>query len=156
MATSSKSGTVAVWDLDKQRLITVMRGVHYGAVTTLCFFVGEPILFSSGSDNAIKMWIFDQSDGNGRLLRSRSGHSAPPQKIRFYTSSSLILSAARDKSFRLFSTVRVRIFNCPLFSAPTPLLQLLVTNPLCNTYFKVDNGEEKISVINLTSTTFFS
>ena len=29
------------------------------------------------------MWVFDQSDGSARLLRSRCGHSAPPTKIRF-------------------------------------------------------------------------
>lgn len=28
------------------------------------------------------MWIFDTSDGEGRLLRFRSGHSAPPTCIR--------------------------------------------------------------------------
>ena len=34
----------------------------------------------------VKMWIFDQSDGSARLLRSRCGHSAPPTKIRFASS----------------------------------------------------------------------
>ena len=29
------------------------------------------------------MWIFDQSDGSARLLRSRCGHDAPPTRIRF-------------------------------------------------------------------------
>ena len=29
------------------------------------------------------MWIFDQSDGSARLLRSRCGHNAPPTRIRF-------------------------------------------------------------------------
>ena len=29
------------------------------------------------------MWIFDQSDGSARLLKSRCGHNAPPTKIWF-------------------------------------------------------------------------
>ena len=41
-----------------------------------------------------QIWIFDQSDGSGRLLRSRSSHNAPPTKIRFYGSNGYnILSA---------------------------------------------------------------
>ena len=31
----------------------------------------------------LKLWIFDQSDGSARLLRSRCGHSAPPTRLRF-------------------------------------------------------------------------
>ena len=29
-------------------------------------------------------WIFDATDGSGRLLRSRSGHAKPPTLIRYY------------------------------------------------------------------------
>ena len=43
---------------------------------------------------SFQIWIFDQPDGSGRLLRSRSSHSAPPTKIRFYGSRGVdILSA---------------------------------------------------------------
>ncbi|KAJ7375630.1 WD repeat-containing protein 36, partial [Desmophyllum pertusum] len=53
------------------------------------------------------IWIFDQPDGSGRLLRSRSSHSAPPSKIRFYGSLGVnILSAGLDRSLRFISTVR--------------------------------------------------
>ena len=42
------------------------------------------------------MWIFDLPDGGGRLLRERSGHSAPPNKLRHYGSTGHnILSAGR-------------------------------------------------------------
>jgi WD40 repeat protein len=120
-----------------------MRSVHHGGVFTLCFFAGEPLLFTSGGDNAIKVWIFDQSDGSARLLRSRAGHSAPPQKIRFYSTSSLILSAARDKSFRLFSTVRVRhpASFCSFFSFHK---RRLITNThlFCHRMWIMARGED--------------
>ena len=40
---------------------------------------------SSGADNSIKHWIFDGPDAEaGRLLRFRSGHSAPPTCVLHY------------------------------------------------------------------------
>jgi hypothetical protein len=53
-------------------------------VVSLHFFTGEPVLMSSGGDNAIKQWIFDQEDGAPRLLRFRSGHAAPPVVVQYY------------------------------------------------------------------------
>ena len=39
---------------------------------------------SSAADNSIKHWIFDGAEDAGRLLRFRSGHSAPPTCILHY------------------------------------------------------------------------
>ena len=74
-------------------------------VCTCRFFQGEPILLTSGGDNAVKMWIFDQDDGSARLLRERHGHSAPPSRVRYY-SQHVILTAGQDRSFRIFSTIQ--------------------------------------------------
>ena len=53
------------------------------------------------------MWIFDQSDGSARLLKSRCGHGAPPTKVRFCTKGGQgILSSGLDRSLRLFTTVK--------------------------------------------------
>jgi U3 small nucleolar RNA-associated protein 21 len=87
VATGGSDGAIAVWDLDRLALQTILRNAHSGAgtgVTALGFLTGQPVLVSSGADNALRMWIFDQSDGSARLLRSRSGHSGPPNRIRFY------------------------------------------------------------------------
>jgi U3 small nucleolar RNA-associated protein 21 len=108
LASSSKSGTIALWDLEKQKLITIMRDVHNGRVVRAQFLANEPVMLTSGSDNSLKMWIFDQSDGSGRLLRSRVGHSAPPTKVKFYVKSSVLISAGLDRSLRMFSTVKER------------------------------------------------
>ena len=52
------------------------------------------------------MWIFDQSDGGVRQLRDRSGHKAPPIRLRFFDLlGEWILSAGLDSSLRAFSTV---------------------------------------------------
>ena len=54
-----------------------------------------------------QMWIFDQSDGSARLLKSRCGHGAPPTKVCFCTKGGQgILSAGLDCSLRLFTTVK--------------------------------------------------
>lgn len=106
LVSGSKVGTFAIWDLEKRKLATLMRNVHEGAVVSIAFFSNEPIMLTSGTDNSLKIWIFDMSDGTARILRSRCGHGAPPTKIRFFNTSSTILSAGRDRALRYFSTVR--------------------------------------------------
>lgn len=50
-------------------------------------------MVSSGTDNCIKMWVFDSPDGTARLLRSREGHRAPPHAIRYYGNTTLATMA---------------------------------------------------------------
>ncbi|KAI3414794.1 WD_REPEATS_REGION domain-containing protein [Psidium guajava] len=106
LASGSSSGVVSIWNLEKRRLQSVIRDAHDGSIISLHFFANEPVLMSSSADNSIKMWIFDTSDGEPRLLRFRSGHSAPPLCIRFYANGRHILSAGQDRAFRLFSVVQ--------------------------------------------------
>ncbi|BFG14350.1 hypothetical protein CerSpe_006240 [Prunus speciosa] len=106
LASGGSSGVISIWNLEKRRLQSVIRDAHDGSILSLHFFVNEPVLMSSSSDNSIKMWIFDTSDGDPRLLRFRSGHSAPPQCIRFYANGRHILSAGQDRAFRLFSVIQ--------------------------------------------------
>lgn len=107
VASASPSGHIAVWDLDKRQLCCVMRSAHNGAVTGMQFLASQPLMVTSGPDNAIRMWIFDQSDGSARLLRSRCGHSAPPMKLRYLCPGGRgIMSAGLDNSLRIFSVTR--------------------------------------------------
>ena len=106
LVSGSKAGTLAVWNLENRQLISLMRNCHDGPITRAYFFPGEPLLLTSGSDNSLQIWIFDQTDGSARLLKSRSGHSQPPSKVRFCGTSSNILSGGQDRSFRYFSTIR--------------------------------------------------
>uniref|UniRef100_A0A0E0LDY3 Uncharacterized protein n=1 Tax=Oryza punctata TaxID=4537 RepID=A0A0E0LDY3_ORYPU len=106
LASGGSSGVISIWNLEKRRLHSVIREAHDASIVSLHFFANEPILMSSASDNSIKMWIFDTNDGDARLLRFRSGHSAPPRCIRFYSNGKCILSAGQDRAFRLFSVVQ--------------------------------------------------
>jgi U3 small nucleolar RNA-associated protein 21 len=115
LAAGNGNGVVTVWDLEKRQLSTVVKDAHDGPVTALYFLPSEPVLMSAGADNSLKMWVFDQDDGSARLLRFRSGHSAPPCAIQYYSSGRHILSAGNDRAFRLFSTIQVGCrtsFNC--------------------------------------------
>lgn len=106
LASGGSSGVICVWNLEKRRLQSVIKDAHNSSIVSLHFFANEPVLMSSSSDNSIKMWIFDKSDGDARLLRFRSGHSAPPLCIRFYSNGRHILSAGHDRAFRLFSIIQ--------------------------------------------------
>ncbi|KAF2297053.1 hypothetical protein GH714_016148 [Hevea brasiliensis] len=106
LASGGSSGVISIWNLEKRRLQSVIREAHDNSIISLHFFANEPVLMSASADNSIKMWIFDTSDGDPRLLRFRSGHSAPPHCIRFYANGRHILSAGQDRAFRLFSIIQ--------------------------------------------------
>ncbi|KAF5952358.1 hypothetical protein HYC85_010302 [Camellia sinensis] len=106
LASGGSSGVISIWNLEKRQLQSVIREAHDSSILSLHFFANEPVLMSSSADNSVKMWIFDTSDGDPRLLRFRSGHSAPPVCIRFYANGRHILSAGQDRAFRLFSVIQ--------------------------------------------------
>ena len=56
-----------------------------------------------------QLWIFYQSNGSARLLRSRCGHSAPPTRLRFST----------GEAIKILSTGS---YSIPHSSFPTPHL----------------------------------
>ena len=106
VASGGSSGVISIWNLEKRRLQSVISEAHDSSIISLHFFANEPVLMSSSADNSIKMWIFDTSDGDPRLLRFRSGHSAPPLCISFYANGRHVLSAGQDRAFRLFSVIQ--------------------------------------------------
>ncbi|XP_048876461.1 WD repeat-containing protein 36 [Brienomyrus brachyistius] len=111
MAAGSPIGHIGLWDLEDKKLIGQMRDSHSTAIAGLTFVHTEPLLISNGADNAIRMWIFDTLGGGGRLLRCRTGHSAPPTKIKHYgQNGQQILSAGQDGTLQSFSCVHER-FN---------------------------------------------
>ena len=116
MVSAADNGEIAVWDLSAKQLLHVMRDAHDGAVVRVAFLPAEPVMVSAGTDNALKMWIFDQQDGSARLLRSREGHQSPPVRVRFYPPQRTgvnapcvhVLSASNglDRSLRMFHVER--------------------------------------------------
>eukprot|EP01134_Creolimax_fragrantissima_P007953 CFRG7953T1 len=104
----SAGGKVVSWNLERRRQIGVMAMPHDGStVTCVRFLPSQPILITSGTDNSVRMWVFDQPDALPRHLRSRNGHSAPPIHVQYYgPTGKTILTAGIDQSMRLFSTIR--------------------------------------------------
>lgn len=121
MATAShQNGDVIFWDLnDGGRKMGVLRGAHNppptvgggigGGVSKIEFLPGQALLVSSGLDNSLKTWIFDETPFSPvpRILHSRGGHAAPVSSLRFLPVGSdgtddtgkWILSASEDRSF---------------------------------------------------------
>ncbi|KAE8144346.1 Utp21 specific WD40 associated putative domain-containing protein [Aspergillus avenaceus] len=122
MATACKdSGDITIWDLNNNgRVMGKLRTAHrisgnktaFG-VNHIEFLDGQPILVSTGKDNALKTWIFDEVPFSPipRPLHSRSGHSDTVTALEFLPSASdgsefsgkWLLSASKDCSLWGFS-----------------------------------------------------
>ncbi|KAI1273178.1 WD repeat domain-containing protein [Xylaria sp. FL0933] len=121
MATATKeSGDITFWDLnDGGRVMGILRSAHNppardgakvrgGGVSKIEFLAGQPVLVTSGRDNSLKTWIFDQTPFSPvpRILQTRSGHAAPVTSLRFLPSdfdgaeagNKWLLSAGKDRS----------------------------------------------------------
>lgn len=122
MATaSSATGDITFWDLNKGgRKMGVLRGAHSppssssssvsvpGGITRIEFLAGQAVLLSSGLDNALKSWIFDDVPFSPipRILHERRGHAAPVSTLMFLPPAAdgtddtgkWLLSASQDRS----------------------------------------------------------
>jgi U3 small nucleolar RNA-associated protein 21 len=106
LASSSNLGHIAFWDLKKKKLQSVLMHAHYDSITKLQFLDKDPLLITCGADNSIKIWVFESSDENPRILKERSGHSLPPNKIKFSEDGELLFTAGGDRALRVFSVFK--------------------------------------------------
>lgn len=86
MTTSSESGALAIWNLNKRTLIGQVPDAHCGAITRIHYLDGEPLMVSAGVDNTLKTWINDMGDGMPRQLVLLEGHSKPVTAVKFISS----------------------------------------------------------------------
>ncbi|KAI2473032.1 WD domain-containing protein [Annulohypoxylon bovei var. microspora] len=120
MATATESsGDVTFWDLNKGgRIMGVLRSAHNpptqegasirGGVSKIEFLAGQPVIVTSGRDNSLKTWIFDETPFSPipRILHTRSGHAAPVTCLQFLPSdfegaeagNKWLLSGGKDRS----------------------------------------------------------
>ncbi|MCJ1420178.1 hypothetical protein MMC32_006535 [Xylographa parallela] len=120
MATAGPNdGDVTIWDLNGGgRVMGVLRNAHnpastvrgevLGGISRAEFLPGQPLLVTSGRDNALKSWIFDETPFSPvpRILHSRCGHAAPVTRLDFLPTDTdgsdavgkWLLSAGRDQS----------------------------------------------------------
>ncbi|WFD30083.1 rRNA-processing protein utp21 [Malassezia sp. CBS 17886] len=118
LAVATRAGSLVLFDLDAAadpsggaaagpRLLHSVRFAHDGPIGSIEFVPGQPILISSGADNALKEWFFESPTLPPRVLKARSGHSLPPHLIRYYGDDGrALLSASHDRSVRCLSVVR--------------------------------------------------
>lgn len=119
VAIATNTGNISIFDLEPStasgpssaqngpRLTYSIQEAHDGAVGSIEFVPGQPLLISSGGDNSCKQWFFESASMPPRLLKGRSGHHQPPHLIRYYGDEGKeILSAGRDRSIRSISVVR--------------------------------------------------
>ncbi|TDZ61089.1 U3 small nucleolar RNA-associated protein 21-like protein [Colletotrichum trifolii] len=120
MATATAAtGDITFWDLnDGGRVMGVLRSAHNppsndglmvrGGVSKVEFLPGQPVIVTSGRDNALKTWIFDETPFSAvpRILHQRSGHAAPVRCLQFLQSdfdgadagNKWLLSGGQDRS----------------------------------------------------------
>ena len=120
MATSTPaSGDITFWDLNKGgRVMGVLRSAHNppsfdgsivrGGVSKVEFLAGQPVIVTSGRDNSLKTWIFDETPFSPipRILHSRSGHAGPVNCLQFLPTdfdgaeagNKWLLSGGQDRS----------------------------------------------------------
>ncbi|KAI1503971.1 Utp21 specific WD40 associated putative domain-containing protein [Biscogniauxia marginata] len=120
MATATKaSGDITFWDLNQGgRIMGVLRSAHNppsqegllvrGGISKIEFLAGQPVIVTSGRDNSLKTWIFDETPFSPipRALHTRSGHAAPVTCLRFLPTdfqgadagNKWLLSGGKDRS----------------------------------------------------------
>ncbi|KAM0258126.1 hypothetical protein ACHAQJ_004032 [Trichoderma viride] len=120
MATATPfSGDITFWDLNRGgRVMGVLRSAHnppsgdgdavLGGISKVEFLSGQAVIVSSGRDNSLKTWIFDETPFSPipKILHSRSGHSGPVNCLQFLPSdfdgaeagNKWIISGGKDRS----------------------------------------------------------
>lgn len=103
LAAGDDEGDVTLWDLEKRRIVGVMRSAHSdaGGIVKCEFLAAQKVMITTGGDNSLKEWIFDSPHTVlPRILRHRSGHSAPPTTLTFHNpaESHFLISSSQDRT----------------------------------------------------------
>lgn len=111
LVTASQTGHLMIWNLERKRLSTQIMDAHVGSSISKCQFIRNSThLVTSASDNCLKIWSLDMSDGGGNLLSQRAGHSQPPSQIKFYGQKGFnLLTAGQDSTMKMFHMYSERL-----------------------------------------------
>ena len=108
LTSASANGNISVWDLNEQILRGHLGGpkMHKSSVNKLRghtyaeFLEHEPIIVTSTPDNALRLYLYDETDEHGGIIRFREGHSKECINARFIDEGR-VLSTSTDRSLRL-------------------------------------------------------
>lgn len=110
LVTGSAVGHLMIWNLERKRLSSQIRNAHNDNISKCQFLRNESLLVTSGTDNCLKIWTLDMSDGSGSMLCQRAGHCEPPSYIRFYGPKGFnLLSAGNDSTMKMFHLYSERL-----------------------------------------------
>mmetsp|Transcript_49905 Transcript_49905/g.108962 ORF Transcript_49905/g.108962 Transcript_49905/m.108962 type:complete len:905 (-) Transcript_49905:83-2797(-) len=82
LCSGSPSGTLCLWALQKRRCQQTIQA-HDAAIVAAEFLEGQTLIVSSGADNALRMWSFDDG-GKCLRLKERVGLCGPVRGIGYY------------------------------------------------------------------------
>jgi U3 small nucleolar RNA-associated protein 21 len=123
----TESGDLTFWDLNEGgRVSGVLRGAHSppnphstrlsGGITKAEFLPSQPVVVTTGADNALKTWLFDETPFSSvpRPLHARLGHASPVTTLSFLPTDfdgadkgeKWLLSGAQDRSLWAWSLRR--------------------------------------------------
>lgn len=110
LVTASEVGHLMIWNLERRRLSSQIRNAHTSIVSKCQFIRNETLMVTTGTDNSLKVWTMDMSDGSGTLLSQRAGHSEPPSQIKFYGPKGFnLLSGGADSTLKMFHIYSERL-----------------------------------------------
>lgn len=110
LVTASPIGHLMIWNLERKRLSAQIRHAHTEHISRCQFLRNESLMVTSGTDNTLKVWSMDMSDGCGTLQCQRAGHSEPPSHIKFYGPKGFnLLSAGLDSTVKMFHVFSERL-----------------------------------------------
>lgn len=109
LASSTKNGSISIWDWDKRKIITKFNesdGCHSKSVNSLVFLStfenNKPFLASGSSDSKIKIWDIE----NKRLIfnfdESNGGHNQSVEALEFFESG-VLASGSIDGTIKLWN-----------------------------------------------------
>ena len=58
LAAGDSDGDITLWDLEKRRIVGVMRAAHGNGVVKCEFLAGQKVMITTGGDNSLKVYIF--------------------------------------------------------------------------------------------------
>ena len=104
MATGDANGNVILWDLESKRILYKFEGCFDGAVDSLVFMPGMPVLTcGSSKTNSIKQLRINTDDNKIlTLLRERIGCTDSLESMVVNNSNQLVLSTAKTSMFMAF------------------------------------------------------